>query len=358
VGRQRPRGTDRLVGGPAHVGVDHQRDVAPEEGSHLAHALHVLGEARAADLHLDGAEAALAVLVGLAQQAIERELEVDAARVRAHAGIVTAQMLPERHAPTARRQVPERHVDGRDREHREPAPTHVVEPPPHPFPQRLDPHLVGAGQRRCQVPLDQRPDGRAAGADRVGVADPLGAILRVEPNRDQLEVRDVTVGRVGENGGQRYAVVVGANAIDGHRLPHLRHRPPGVDPEGMADLPPPQASSRPPPSDDLAAAGLECGEPFANVERDVKLALDTVDPRVEAPDLGEQLAFHRAHLGPERVHPGPEPLHLPLYSLELAPQCLDLAPQCLDLATQRVDLGRDDVLEDRLDLIVDAHAAH
>ena len=81
VGRERPRGADRLVGGPLHVGVDHQRKVGAEEVAHRRDPLDILREALATDLHLDRAEALGEVVLGLPQQPVERIVEVDAAGI-------------------------------------------------------------------------------------------------------------------------------------------------------------------------------------------------------------------------------------------------------------------------------------
>ena len=102
VRAERAGGADRLVGRPAHVRVDHERHVGPETLPHRADALDVLAEAWAAHLHLDRAEASAEVLLGLAEEPIERELEVDAAGVGLDPRMVAPEELPEREPRGAR----------------------------------------------------------------------------------------------------------------------------------------------------------------------------------------------------------------------------------------------------------------
>ena len=45
---------DRLIDAPAHVGVDHDREIVAEMGPHRCDPLEIVPEARAADLGLDG----------------------------------------------------------------------------------------------------------------------------------------------------------------------------------------------------------------------------------------------------------------------------------------------------------------
>ncbi len=81
---QRARCADRHVRAPAHVGIDHQREVGPEQLAHRADPLDVLGQTLAADLHLDRPETLGEVVLGLAEQLIERELQIDAAGIGGH----------------------------------------------------------------------------------------------------------------------------------------------------------------------------------------------------------------------------------------------------------------------------------
>ena len=74
--------------------------------AHGADALHVLVEHRTTNLHLDGAEPSREVLVGLAQERVQREVQVDAAGIARHAGIEAAQRAPERRRLPAGAEVP------------------------------------------------------------------------------------------------------------------------------------------------------------------------------------------------------------------------------------------------------------
>ena len=102
------------------------------------------------------------LLVGLAQQRVEREVEVDAAGVARHARVEAAEQPPQRRAMAPRPQVPQRDVHGGDREHRRAAAPAVVERPPHRLPHLLDALGVAPRQERRQIPRDQRVDGGAA----------------------------------------------------------------------------------------------------------------------------------------------------------------------------------------------------
>jgi hypothetical protein len=74
--------------------------------------------------------------------------------------------------------------------------------------------------------------------------------------------------------------------------------------------------------DRLTSARLEGGEPFTDVDRNAELAFDTIDPRIDPSDLGDQLGLDRAHLGAKRSH---------------------LVAKRPHLIAKRVDLGRDGV---------------
>ena len=171
--------------------------------------------ARAAHLHLDRPEALGQVLLGLAEEPVQREQEVDSPGVRRDSGIVAAEDLPEREPAPPRAKVPERRVRRRHRERRETAPPHVVRAPPHPLPEGLDPLGVLPEEERPEI-LQQRPDRRAPDADGVGVSEALGAAGRPHARRDELEVGDLSVRRVGEDDREGYAVVPDLNGRDGH----------------------------------------------------------------------------------------------------------------------------------------------
>ena len=146
IGAESAGGADRQIGAPLHVGVRHERKAFAQVAAHGGHPLHVLGERGPADLHLDGAKAAREIGIGLPQQRIQRELQVDAAGVAGHLRIVAAQQAPQGRAGALRLQVPERHVDGGDRQHGRTAAAAIVQRPPQLLPQLLDPVGVLAGQ--------------------------------------------------------------------------------------------------------------------------------------------------------------------------------------------------------------------
>src|SRR5437016_9181029 len=104
-------GADRLVDAPFHVGIDHQRKAFAEVLAHGADALDVFGQVLAADLHFDGAKSLAEIVVGLAEQIVERQVEIDAAGIAGYARIIAAEELPERQVGAPRLEVPERHVE-------------------------------------------------------------------------------------------------------------------------------------------------------------------------------------------------------------------------------------------------------
>ena len=91
---ERPRGADRFLDGPFHVGVRHQRKTLSEMPPHRLHARNVGSEIGPAHLHLDGAEAFAEIVVGLRQQGVDRQVEIDAAGIARHAWIEAAEQAP------------------------------------------------------------------------------------------------------------------------------------------------------------------------------------------------------------------------------------------------------------------------
>ena len=213
---ERARRPDRLVRAPAHVGVDHQRDVRTEQLAHRGDPCCVLRQALAADLHLDCPEALHEVVLGLAQQLVEREAKIDAAGVSRHLRVVAAEQAPERQAPAPGHQVPERGVERRDRMDRKPAAPDVVDRPPELLPERFDPGLVAAPRAAAR--------GRARSAAgwprrrrRPCKCSPgLGAIRVAQAHRDQLERRHRAVGRIRQRRGQRDPKMVRPHRCDRH----------------------------------------------------------------------------------------------------------------------------------------------
>ena len=66
--------------------------------AHRPDACDVGGKIGPADLHLDGAKALGEIVIGLFQQRLDRQIEIDAAGIAGHAGIETAQQTKQRQA--------------------------------------------------------------------------------------------------------------------------------------------------------------------------------------------------------------------------------------------------------------------
>jgi hypothetical protein len=186
--------------------------------AHRPYPLDVLAQGGPPHLHLDGPEAAAQVLVGLPEQRVERELQVDPARVAGHARAEAAEQPPERRSLPPRPQVPQRDVHRRDREGLGAAPPAVVERPPHRLPERLDVLGLAADEPRGQIAREQRVHRGAAGTHGVRVAHALRAVGVAQADGHQLEALDDPVGGVGERHRQRDAVVVGRELADLHGL--------------------------------------------------------------------------------------------------------------------------------------------
>ena len=60
------------------------------------------------------------IVVGLAQELVERQIQVDAAGIAGHARIVAAEEAPQGQAGPLGLEIPQRDVHRRDREHRGP----------------------------------------------------------------------------------------------------------------------------------------------------------------------------------------------------------------------------------------------
>ena len=193
---QGPRRADRLLDTPAHVGIDQQRYIRPQQLAHRRDPLEILAEPWPANLHLDRLKTLGEIVFGLLQQLVEGELQIDTTGIGRDVGIMAAQEAPERHAVAPCRQIPKRGVDGGDREGGEPAAPDEVQMPPHPLPQRFDPIRLLAKQERLQIALDQVLDRAAAGTDGVGIAEPLRAVVGAQANGDQLEMGHLAMGRI------------------------------------------------------------------------------------------------------------------------------------------------------------------
>ena len=78
---------DRFLHRPLHVGIRHQWKALAEMFAHRLDTCNVGCKIGAADLHLDGAKAFGEIVIGLLQERLDREIEVNAAGIAGHAGI-------------------------------------------------------------------------------------------------------------------------------------------------------------------------------------------------------------------------------------------------------------------------------
>src|SRR5206468_2625852 len=132
-------------------------------------------------------------------------------------------------------------------------------------------------------------------------------------------------------------------------------------------------------TDERCQAGrrLERRQPLSNVDRGAQLTIDAIDPGVEPPDFGDDFVTQRIDPCDDTVV---EPVDLLVQSGDLHGEArvhaIDLRAQTrvdagdllvdaddpliqdANVATDRAELGRDDVLERRFDLIVNAHGLH
>ena len=123
---------------------------------------------------------------------------------------MAAEQTPKRHAGALGLEIPERHVDRRERQHGRAAAAAVVHRPPHPLPEGFDQIAVLAhddgrdlmGKRRC----DRGP----IVAGGVSVADAFAAVGIADPDGIELEIGHLAVLAVGQRLRQRYAIEAGA----------------------------------------------------------------------------------------------------------------------------------------------------
>jgi hypothetical protein len=182
--------------------------------SHRLDAGDVSAEIGPPDLHLDGAKSLAQIVVGLLQQRLDREVEIDAAGVAGHAGIEAAEQAPQRQFCALGFQVPQRDVErGQCQHHRSAAPA-IVQAPPDMMPDCFG--VVGlAALNQCAHFAAEDICHRAAdAADGVGVSDPFCAVGIADAAGDQLEGRDLAMGAVGQNDGEGNAKEARLDALD------------------------------------------------------------------------------------------------------------------------------------------------
>jgi hypothetical protein len=123
--------------------------------------------------------------------------------------IVAAERLPQGEIGALGLQVPQGHVEGRERQHGRAAAAAVMERPPGLVPEALD--LVGllAVHDLRELAGENGVDGGPVAPHREGVAHPLGAVAVADADRVELEGPHLAVHGVGEHLGQRDAVEAG-----------------------------------------------------------------------------------------------------------------------------------------------------
>ena len=183
-----------------------------------------------ADLHLDRAKALGKIVVGLLQQRVDREIEVDAAGIARHAGIEAAEQPEQRQVRAPRLQVPQRDVERRQRQHHRAAASAIMQAPPHPVPYRLGVVRLEARDKLGDLAPDDVGDCIAVAADRIGVADALRAIGIAHPAGDQLERRHLAMRAVGQGHTEWNAIQPGLDRCD---QCHRRGSFPGFLPKVM-----------------------------------------------------------------------------------------------------------------------------
>ena len=161
-GLQLGHGAHRLLHPPGLVRVRHQLDLVRQVVAHRLDPRDILPERRAPQPHLDRPEARLDAHHAARQQLVHREVEVDIARIGAHARVRPAEQPPERAAQPVALQVPERDIHRRHREAGGSAPPGIVVALVEVPPDRLDQVRVLA--------LDAGAEGAVAhGRDRAAL---------------------------------------------------------------------------------------------------------------------------------------------------------------------------------------------
>ena len=199
LGRQRllePREVERLVGArPAHrlgdgealVGVDHDLELPADRLAHRGEPGDVLGHRRPPDLDLGAEETVGLRLQRLGDEFVGREVQPAAfGAVDRHARLRAARGLPQRQPRAPAAPVPQRGVDRRQREARDRADRGRVGVEEEVAPDRLDAVGIAADEPGCEMIAQQRDDRRAAGADRVGVARALAAVVAADAHDRRL----------------------------------------------------------------------------------------------------------------------------------------------------------------------------
>ena len=166
--------------------------------AHRLHARDVGGKIGAAHLHLDGAKTFCEVVVGLLQQRIDGEIEIDAAGVAGHPRVKTAEQAKQRQIGAARLQVPQRDIERGKREHDRTAAAAVMQAPPDVMPDRFGVIGLAALDQFGNFPPENIGNRAAIAADGIGVADAFGPVGIADTACDELKGRDFAMRAVGE----------------------------------------------------------------------------------------------------------------------------------------------------------------
>ena len=187
------RGPDRLRHGERAICVHHECAVWTKHLPDGVCTIDVGRQLRLAHLDLHRIESRIDESLGLADELVEREVQVDASTIGPAAVPRTAGHLPKRLSGRLAADVPKRDVNGGYGERRDASPGHVVNMQLHGIVERLDIGGIPTGQKRRQVVLDHRHDGMPAPAARVGISSPFLAVACPDGDRNELEFRVVAV---------------------------------------------------------------------------------------------------------------------------------------------------------------------
>jgi hypothetical protein len=162
------------------IGVDHDVEILAHRVAHGAQAGAVLGDGGLADLQLRAREAPALHLGGVLGQRLGGEVQPAAfGRVERHRRFRPPRHPPERQPRAAAAQIPERGVDGGQRQRGDRAHRRRVGHEQQIAPDPLDLLGLAPEKARHKRPLQQADHRGAAGADGIGIA------RRLRPRRSR-----------------------------------------------------------------------------------------------------------------------------------------------------------------------------
>ena len=156
-----------------------------------------------ADLHLDGAKAFGEIAVGLREQRLHGEIEVDAAGITRHVRVVAAEQTEQRQVGAPRLQIPQRDVECGERQYRRPAATAIMQAPPDVMPDGLGVVGLPAVDQFRDLPPEDVGNRAAIAANGVGIARAFSPIRIANTACHQFEGCDLAMCAVGEGNRQR-----------------------------------------------------------------------------------------------------------------------------------------------------------